>query len=502
MATVPLLGLIATFLWHLDSGPYDEDDWLFFAMARWLGAHVTDAEAMRHWLLEYPLPREPIYRPVTYLWFGLEYGLFGTAWWAWRLVTAALHVATAWQVRRLGTALGWSARAASLAAVVYAVHPLASETIVWINAQETQLLVLLVVAAVVAVARCRPWQAVALGMLAMLTKEQGVVVLGLGALVVLADRTQWRPRAKAGLGLIVVAAAIGAFRWLVLTEPNNSEHLEFLSHFMSLSDIGHGVIVLAPLLTVPIVAGLGPSVWLAASLGGLLGASLGRAVAGLPRRSVFGLLAFAGAWAVLGLGPAIADIGLPRLDQAPGVSPDWNFRHLALGLVGPALVMGALFARLMDVRGGPVAVCLTLSALAATLALNTWPYAQLAERQQAAIAAVGQGLAPNAGLRLVQPNDTISTTFQYRRWVEPDAPVVPILVGEPRCGCATAGAVMDARDARTVRAMTEAFFVRHRVSGGRTPEGASCRCKRWRTDATFFRLEGPAAGPFRLVPDS
>ncbi|MBT9554398.1 MAG: glycosyltransferase family 39 protein [Myxococcales bacterium] len=494
--------------WLLPNPPLDEDDWYFFAIGRWLSAHATDAEALGRLFSEYGNHREPIWRPVTNLWFGLEYAAFGTVWWAWRVMSAVLHVVTGLLVAALGRELKQSKQATHLAAALYLVHPAFAETISWINAQETQVMVILALGAVIVLVRGR-WLVFGglLTAMAALSKEQGVVVPGLVVASLLFDggwrrvMSQWAPVLMSGA---VIAVLLGV-RFAVLREAENLAHVDYLQHFASAWTPGtvvSSVWGLVVLTVVPTVAGFG---W-TYGFGSAAAAALWTAVAMMQRVAEVkvgrrGVLALA--WLLIAASPALAEVALPTLDDAAGVTPDWNLRHLNLALVGPALFGGDVLARLLGVgrrwaRLGLIVALLTVHA--ALLLAHCGPYAAIGARLIAATPHLAAPWPENRALRIVEPRDTIAAAARFRTFAT-ELSAIPLLVGEPRCGCARVAAAPDMTLLSSLRELTKAFYEVHEEIDEIGDVGGPCRCPRWRIDAEFVRLEGGPGGPFRAVLD-
>jgi hypothetical protein len=101
---------------------------------------------------------------------------------------------------------------------------------------------------------------------------------------------------------------------------------------------------------------------------------------------------------------------------------------------------------------------------------------------------------------VVEPRDTIAAAARFRTFATA-LPAIPLLVGEPRCGCARSAASPDMARLSSLRELTEAFYEVHEEIDEIGEVGGPCRCPRWRSDAEFVRLEGGPEGPFKLVLD-
>ncbi len=508
-SALAVVGLVVLTAAMAGDAPLDEDDWYMLGAARWLGQHFE------LWPLftEFTNPREPVFRPLNFLWFGALFALLGTKWWAWHLVSTLLQLAIAGVTVGLGRRLGLAATGAQLAGALMLVHPALVESVVWINAQETQLLVLLCLLAVRAGLSDRWLAAALLALAAVHVKEQGAMVPALIALAravaappVAGTRVvQWGARTVGWPGLAAGLAVLAAliYRRMVLHEPDNAEHAVYLQHFLdaTLGERLEGALVVLSTLWLPTFGGLGPP-GLSSAVAVGLSVLLAMAARSVPRREAGLVLAVAAAWALLATLPALSDVDRPALVEPPGVTPSANLRHLLLAVVGPALAVG----RLMEgasalLRGGLVV------GSAALLALNTSPYERIAQRLDAGLETLRAApIGPEVGVRFVEPRDTIAAALRYGPWADPELPRVPVLVGEPRCGCAmpppppVPAAEATGRTSR-IRAFSEAFYSVHASASAILPVGGECRCPRWRADARFVRLVGPEAGPFTLVPD-
>lgn len=115
------------------------------------------------------------WRPLHALWMRLNYWAFGPHPMPWHVTTLALHVAATIMVfgfaRRLSGRLG----VATIAALIFAVHPAMIETAAWISGVPDSISVILLLAALMLYMRGRIAGAVVLYALALLVKESGVV---------------------------------------------------------------------------------------------------------------------------------------------------------------------------------------------------------------------------------------------------------------------------------------------------------------------------------------
>ncbi len=113
----------------------------------------------------------PATRPLTWLTFWIHLRIAGSEPWSWHAVNVTLHAAStlfAW--RALGRLM--PPRAAFIAALVFAVHPVQSETVCYVFARATLLMTALCLLALDRWLAGRRWQAVAWFGLALLAKEE------------------------------------------------------------------------------------------------------------------------------------------------------------------------------------------------------------------------------------------------------------------------------------------------------------------------------------------
>ena len=160
------------------------------------------------------------YYPLTWTSFRLQHAVFGERPLGYRVVNLALHALTAIVLWRILLALG--ARGAWLAALLFAIHPLAVGTAAWISEQKNTLAALLAALSVLAWLRALPvagetprrgWLAAAwLAFVLALLAKLAVVLLPLVlALLAWWRAGRWRRADLLALAPFVVAAlALGA----------------------------------------------------------------------------------------------------------------------------------------------------------------------------------------------------------------------------------------------------------------------------------------------------
>ena len=112
-------------------------------------------------------------RPLSQFTFWLTYKMAGATPWAFHLWNLALHSAASilvWRTLRMVVA----GRAALIAAIVFAVHPMQAEVVNYVFARSSALSTVLCLAVLWLWLRDRIWPAVAAFALALLAKEEGV----------------------------------------------------------------------------------------------------------------------------------------------------------------------------------------------------------------------------------------------------------------------------------------------------------------------------------------
>ena len=93
--------------------------------------HRGDADSFLLLFVPGAVPGESLYAPLTYLSFWLESAVTGGAPWLFHLTNVILHLANCLLVLRLAQRLGFAALPATLAAMLFAVHPVQVETVAW-----------------------------------------------------------------------------------------------------------------------------------------------------------------------------------------------------------------------------------------------------------------------------------------------------------------------------------------------------------------------------------
>jgi len=160
-----------------------------------------------------------LWRPLRTLSFALDRAVFGDAAAGPHAVNVLLHAGGAAVLSLLLLAWELPPLAAALGAAAYAVHPAQTEVVAWISSRGDLLAVAGVLGALLADLRGRSRLAAALGVAALLSKEQAVVW---PALVVLSRLVARRGAAESFRAARIPLAATAAFvlvRHLLLREP-------------------------------------------------------------------------------------------------------------------------------------------------------------------------------------------------------------------------------------------------------------------------------------------
>ena len=470
-------------------GPIDQDDWYFFGIGKWLGSNSSDPAAWASLFNEYSNPREPIFRPITYLWMTFASALCGTTWWAWHLLGMALHGLACVMVYRIAIALAHDSWTAFVAAALFFVHPACTEVFALINAQETTVMALLFMGSVLLHVNNKTILAGLLALVAMLTKEQAVTIVGA---LILTDLFQRKASFRRSAPVLAALVVLLGLRFGLLYEPDNEFHAEFTRQFLSLGvvDVIWGALVGVPaLLTAPAPDGLSPVadwslVVYAIALGSCLVASTRHTGStNTLRMAVFALL-----WAVGISAPAISDLALPTIPSKPWLHSAWNGRHVYVALIIPCIACAWMFRHVpgrQHVRQWIARSAIILAVLG--FWANAGPYVQAGERSNAVLSALDKGdWAENVAVRLVEPMDPIASVLVYRKLVDPSAKTLPLLVGEPRCGCTRLPLSSDLQSIPSIRALSTFVFSRQYTEAEIPETGDPCACTRWRQDAIWY----------------
>lgn len=189
-----------------------------FAPTLWGSFHLDDYSVLRDPMLTSATGGWELWalnrvRPLSYFTLWLNYQVGGEAPFGYHLVNWLLHLASVWLCgRTLGRLL--PANAALLATVVFALHPVQTESVAYVFARSTLLCGLCCWAALDAWTRGRLWWAVAWQGAALLAKEEAVALPVVVALLE-GSWLRWRPLAAmfalalvAGLRSVWAGAAL------------------------------------------------------------------------------------------------------------------------------------------------------------------------------------------------------------------------------------------------------------------------------------------------------
>jgi hypothetical protein len=146
---------------------------------------------------------------------------FGVSDLPYSIASLTLHVANCLLILALGAwpKVGW--RLAVPAAVFFAIRQGHQEAVIWYSAMPDQLVLLFALAAVLALLRGHMALVWLFYLLALLSKESGVALVGLLALVLWAEGAQWR---KIALRLGPFAAVAGVYFAIGYLDRSNHQH--------------------------------------------------------------------------------------------------------------------------------------------------------------------------------------------------------------------------------------------------------------------------------------
>ena len=123
------------------------------------------------------------YRPILFLWFRLNYSLWGTHAWGWHLTNVALHATVSLLILLLLRKYFTDVRCAVAGALVFATHPAHIETVAWISGCSDSLMVIGLLGSLLlwmknceAPALARRAGSLLSGGLALLTKETAIIL--------------------------------------------------------------------------------------------------------------------------------------------------------------------------------------------------------------------------------------------------------------------------------------------------------------------------------------
>lgn len=393
-------------------GPFQFDDW-------WALVDAPATAGLAGWWGSLPG-----IRPLLKLTFALNAAL-APAPWAYRAVNLGVHLANillAWQVLRLllPVLAPGHARpelAAFGAALLFALHPAATEAVTYISGRSISLMALPYLAALCLLARTpRPGTGVQLALAALFAAALAVRETAVTLPIAAAGLMAWRgdpPRAiargLAGLGAVLAIGALLAwmtpgyhsfFGWSLQTRGPGAQLLGQLE--------AHAYLLTHPLLALK--TNIDPDLGVPAALGlrhvALLAGALGLAVLAWHQRRLRPWLGAGLAWYLLHLLPS--NSLLPRFDLA-------NDRHLYLSLLGPALLAAVPLAGLRRpalAGGGLLALALVLAT--ATVARNQDYRSELALWQATVRDSPGKARAwTNLGFARQQAGDLAGARAAY-----------------------------------------------------------------------------------------
>lgn len=393
------------------------------------GPQIVNSPILRSWSnlprafgsdLWYHVARHQIYyRPLFVAWSILNYSLFGLRPWGWHLGAILAHVAAVAAVFWLARKLGLEYWTAVLTALIFALHPIHIEPVVWISAASDTMVTMFVALAFVAFLNARDrsqamragWWLASLALLtcALLTKEMAVSFSALVAIYAWLHPV----RGESTFGQKAFSAAREAAPFVFLTLAYALLRKHALVHPSSQFDPSHGIIDVVRTLPLVIcfyikklffpvgLTGLYYTPYVTSKIVSqvwILALALGLLVAVLwywNRREGNSSVAFAGLWFLIGLAPALY---LRNFGNGDFVRD----RYVYLPSIGFAMLLAMALRRLPGIRGWnaqAVQVC------AAVLLCTFYAGASLNQQSYWAsdllILSRGQSLYPNNPYTLV-----------------------------------------------------------------------------------------------------
>lgn len=307
------------------------------------------------------------YRPLFVAWSMLNFSLFGLRPWGWHLTAVLAHIATTVSVFWLARKLGMEYWTAALAALIFALHPIHIEPVVWISAASDTLVALFVSLGFIAFLNSREpqrtrrvaWFTLSLFMLAcaLLTKE-----MALAFFLLVAVYAWLHPGpGRTSPGKRIVWAAIEAVPYAAVTIVYGLLRRHALAHSVGALDPTHGLVDIAR--TLPLVLSFYfNKLMIPIGLTGLyytpyvVGASLtqfvlpvallGALAIGLwywNRREHNSTVVFSAMWLLVGLVPALY---LPKFGNGDFVRD----RYMYLPSIGFAILLATGLRRLPSIR--------------------------------------------------------------------------------------------------------------------------------------------------------
>ena len=197
--------------------------------------------------LWYHVARHQVYyRPLFVAWSMLNYALFGLRPWGWHLGAILVHIAAVLAVFWLARKLELEHWTAALAALIFALHPIHIEPVVWISAASDTMVTLFVALAFGSFLNSRNpmqprrifWRLISLVLLtcALLTKEMAVTFPALVGLYALMFPTE----KSSSLGRKVYRALMDAAPYAIVTAAYVLVRKQALLHSTGQFDPIHG----------------------------------------------------------------------------------------------------------------------------------------------------------------------------------------------------------------------------------------------------------------------
>jgi hypothetical protein len=276
------------------------------------------------------------------------------------------------------------------------------------------------------------------------------------------------------------------FLWRAwLFETNNAVQSSYLAE---LFDVGlgttllHGAVDMVGWFFVPITEVLPGAHLVVFSAVALSCIAAWRGGRDVNRKQVIRWLFYVGVFAAALVGPSLIDLAPPGSRGDETRVPGWNLRHLYGPVIGVSLMVGAA---LQSTRTRWACVVLLLLA-ASTVVLSTQYIAPslrvAAAREAQSTAEKSSGVA----VRFVQPQDAAAVFFLNRRILEPTTVGLPVLIGEPRCGCVALPIDYDVAGLARLRDVWQ--VINTPLVFEPASAGEPCRCAPWRMDATYLRF--------------
>ncbi|MEW6130733.1 MAG: tetratricopeptide repeat protein [Acidobacteriota bacterium] len=158
---------------------------------------------------------QPYYRPLFSVWFMGVYAIFGTKAWGWHLMNVLIHALATWLVFLVLNQLSGRKRLALIAASLFAVHPVHTESVAWISGITDPLMAIFLLPAFYFYLKLREsgkpvWMVAMLvfHLLALLNKE---TALALPVIVAYCELFYFNEAEAFNLKLAKAAKLIGAF---------------------------------------------------------------------------------------------------------------------------------------------------------------------------------------------------------------------------------------------------------------------------------------------------